>query len=598
MAALLTGVCLGAPLGAVGANESQARIVYPGDPARLDPFSKRVFDSTYLGDLAELQRAYAEAPLEFSKPGVGALLLNLACKEGRAEVAEWLLRLGCDANEPHLGNSPLSAAIGWDSATWEEKWSVNAALTEKVRAVIMSGRTSMTGIELRAVLEKGDTARTTAAFFRPLAPEVLARKARTVTLLLALGADPRAAASAASVCSAVLSGHDGEMVRRLVAAGADPRATLLENQVNALHIAAQQGNLSAAEALLECGLRIDGLYFPFPADFPGLKIEPSGGGLTALTGAILQRQEAMVRLLLDRGADPNQSNRHLCTALHFAASQDHPGILARLLAAGARPDAADINSITPLQIAAFRGHLENAKLLCAAGATLELSDTAGYTPLLWAAEKDQPEILGLLLARGADRHALTDDGKSALRVAAAANALRTIELLLANGESANGGPRDPCTPLHEASSSGFGDAVRLLLQRGANPDSVARAAFGGTPLLWAVSSLPLRAQFGAQAAAKSALFAVGRREEVHYVEVVRLLLDAHADIDAKNPRSDTSLHIAAENGLAQIATLLLERGARSDLADSRRMTARELAVRKGHAAIVALIDQAEQARGR
>lgn len=598
MAALFTGICLGAPLGAAGADESPGRVIYPVDPAKLDPLTKRVFDSAYLGDVAELQRAYAEVPLEFSKPGVGALLLRIACQEGRAEVVDWLVRLGCDANEPYLGSSPLSAAVGWDGAAWEEKRSVNSALTEKVNAAILSGRTSLTGTELRAVLEKGDAARTTAALFRPLAPEVLARKARTVTLLLALGADPRAAASASCVCAAVLSGHDGEMVRRLVAAGADPRATLLENQANALHIAAQQGNLSAAEALLECGLRIDGLYFPFPADFPGLKIEPSGGGLTPLTGAILQRQEAMVRLLLDRGADPNQSNRHLCTSLHFAASQDHPGILARLLAAGARIDAADINSITPLQIAAFRGHPEIAKLLCAAGAKLELADTAGYTPLLWAAEKDQPEVLGLLLARGADRHALTDDGKSALRVAAAANALRTIELLLAQGESANGGPRDLCTPLHEAASSGFGDAVKLLLQRGANPDPVARAAFGGTPLVWAVSSLPLRSQFGAQAAAKSALFAVGQREEEHYVEVVRLLLDAQADIDAKNPRSDTSLHIAAENGLARIAALLLERGARTDLVDSRRMTARELAVRKGHAAIVTLIDQAEQARGR
>jgi ankyrin repeat protein len=92
------------------------------------------------------------------------------------------------------------------------------------------------------------------------------------------------------------------------------------------------------------------------------------------------------RLLLDRGADPNQaaSNGAKVTALHAAVSSNQPQIVEWLLDAGA-----DVNARQQMD----------------------------YTPLMGAAANARTAILDLLLARGADPALRTTDGKSAADLA-------------------------------------------------------------------------------------------------------------------------------------------------------------------------------------
>jgi uncharacterized protein len=106
--------------------------------------------------------------------------------------------------------------------------------------------------------------------------------------------------------------------------------------------------------------------------------ERSADGFTALHLAAFFGWTAAVRLLLDRGADPN------------------------LWATG------DLY-VQPLHSAVAGGHEETARLLIEAGAEVGSAQREGYTPLMGAAQNGLAATVALLLARGADPKAYNDD---------------------------------------------------------------------------------------------------------------------------------------------------------------------------------------------
>ena len=61
------------------------------------------------------------------------------------------------------------------------------------------------------------------------------------------------------------------------------------------------------------------------------------------------------------------------------------------------------------------------------------------------------------------------------------------------------------------------------------------------------------------------------------IDVVRLLIDAGADINRQCEHGRTALHMAAAWGHADLVQLLLDRGADSTLVDEEGMTAPEVA---------------------
>ena len=107
----------------------------------------------------------------------------------------------------------------------------------------------------------------------------------------------------------------------------------------------------------------------------------SDDGFTALHLAIFGGEEGAVRLLLERGADPNVLSR------------------------------ADIAKVPPLGTAAFAGSTPIARLLLDSGADPNVRGEGGFTPLHAAAQNGDEELARLLLERGADPAAATDDGR-------------------------------------------------------------------------------------------------------------------------------------------------------------------------------------------
>lgn len=563
--------------------------------APIDTSTQRLIDALRTGNLAEIEKLHAAEPANFAEPGTGALLLHFAATEGHPDIVAWLLQHGANANETFQHTPPLFAAIGWTSDISRERRKLASELWQAAERQVARKSPGIEGSEIREVAGKTGPP-VLAQVFAAMPPDLLARKTRVVDLLLAAGADAKAADKTNLVNQAVMSGFGGEVVRKLVAAGADAAKSSEPARLTALHLAAYQGNLDAAGALLDLGLNIEALYFPIPSGSTWTH-QLIQGGNTPLMCAIDSRKEEMVRFLLDRGAKPDTANHKLARALHYAAGGGHTGIIRLLLARRARVDVAEMQQVTPLAMAATHGHVGAVRLLCEAGADTELADSAGYTPLLTAVEKDHLDIVKYLIERGANRRAVTDARKGMLRVAATANARRVIEYLLANGEPVDGLPSDLCTPLHEAASSGHAETAALLLAHGASLDPVARG-IPGTPLFWAVMSGPLLRQQATRAAQQSPLYRTIATDDAKYVEVARLLLEKGAQVDTAGAQGNTPLHVAAEHNLKEMTALLLKHGARFDLANARGMTPRDIAHLKGHREIVTLLDQANPLRAR
>ena len=115
----------------------------------------------------------------------------------------------------------------------------------------------------------------------------------------------------------------------------------------ALIWASRSGSIEAINLLLDSGADVN---------LPGSTGD--NWDATPLQHAILQRQPAAVRLLLDRGADPNRGAGPGSHApLLLAAGDTDPTIVKLLLARGADPTVEDENGVTPLSRAVSAGTL-------------------------------------------------------------------------------------------------------------------------------------------------------------------------------------------------------------------------------------------------
>ena len=182
-----------------------------------------------------------------------------------------------------------------------------------------------------------------------------------------------------------------------------------------------------------------------------------------------------------------------------------------------------------------------------------------------ARNKDQQAVRSLLKQR-ADVNVRAHDGSTALLWAAHWNDLDTAELLIRAGADVNAANDLKTTPLSLACTNGNAALVDRLLAAGANPNTP--IATGETPLITcagtgsadAVRTLIARgADVNAKEPSQNQTAVMWAAAERH-ADVVKLLIEHKADLQARTKKGFSALHFAAREGDLESARLLLAAG--------------------------------------
>lgn len=172
-------------------------------------------------------------------------------------------------------------------------------------------------------------------------------------------------------------------------------------------------------------------------------------------------------------------------ALLDAAAKGDVAALQKSLAAGVKVDVRDGAGRTPLLLATHGNRIEAARVLIAAGADVNAKDNIEDSAYLYAGAEGRNEILKMTLAAGADLKSVNRYGGTALIPAAHHGHPETVKILLATAIDKNHVNRLGWTALLEAvilgnGNSVYAEIVKLLVDAGANLNIADRQ--GVTPL--------------------------------------------------------------------------------------------------------------------
>jgi ankyrin repeat protein len=421
-----------------------------------------------------------------------------------------------------------------------------------------------------------------------------------LSFLLDRGADPNIQNEQGNTAlhSLISRRRDAELIRRLLSGGADvsirnnegktplylavQTPQYLTAQENPLYLAVQENMVPYIAVLLSYNSDIfaaDNREIT-PLDWAIRNKSPAlpalitaetvhyrdGAGNTILHKAIENHGDTeLIRLIMEKGALVNARNDAGDTSLHVAIRQDERESGIFLLSSPYQLELFNANVVgeTPLSLIfnapgglrewaltpaalAVRDGLGRTMLHYAAswklnthiptiiknGAALEAKNAAGETPLFEAVKVDAPATTRTLIVEGAALSARNNQGDTLLHTAIHWNALAAAETLIKAGadiDALNG--INQKAPLHDAVRLGMSRFERLLIDNHA--DLEARDNEGLTPLMEAL-------RLGATGSAAA-------------------LLSAGADPRTRDARGNTPLHTAVTTGRLDLVTLILDR---------------------------------------
>jgi len=297
------------------------------------------------------------------------------------------------------------------------------------------------------------------------------------------------------------------------------------------------------------------------------------------------RENDLTRLatLIRAGAGVNVRDAHGETPLMYAAAVGSLESMQALLAAGADVNARTDSKGTALIWSAT--DLAKIKLLVEHGANVNATTEHNRSVLLVAAMSDNSApIVRYLLDHGADPKAADFIHTTALRAATLGNDTETIRMLLDAGLDPNAADFAGITPLMMAAGwSGNLPAVKLLLAKGANVNAVSRPVMGlpaknGPSKFGLLTALLMAAPFGPP-------------------ELIQTLLDAGANVNAKDVRGMTPLMlaVAADHQNRAVIRMLLDHGADPQIKSDTGETAADWARRFGLAPGISLLKPSAEA---
>lgn len=402
-----------------------------------------------------------------------------------------------------------------------------------------------------------------------------------------------------------------------------------------LMLAIACGNEEAVDALITAGVDIN-------------KINRFGD--SPLTLAAAYAPASLVEKILNAKPELDARQRGGMTALHLAAMRNDPQIMKLLLDRGANPNLFSTPPSSPAQpmnalMLAIRNRNRDAvALLLTKGARANDTSPKGQSAMTLAKERKNQEIIDLLQQNGgADAAVTPDTARHALSVAIRNRDLAELIRLLDSGANPNAANADGVYPIAEAGDHGSMEQIAELLKHGAKADrlvtpesSVARdlvndstcrriaMALGqlagvattqfSVPELAASGRLPLAEAL--DAGDKASALAAINNHEIPYVPkdqwpflhraaarhmtdlIVPMLNNQTKDPDLRGPGDLTPLMVAAAANDAEMVQLLLKLGAQIHLQNSDGKNAVELARMHGNADVLKILVDPRRAQDR
>ncbi|GAP86737.2 putative ankyrin unc44 [Rosellinia necatrix] len=261
--------------------------------------------------------------------------------------------------------------------------------------------------------------------------------------------------------TAVTEGLDMEVIKLLL----NPQGSADVNQRNnkdksALDMAIDREEWCVVEELIKAGAEVN------PKEI--------GDNPTPLCAAISKGNLSIVKLLLEKGADPHISGRNLLPALELSLSGDH-GEIAKIILDShkfdSRADSERYNYGSHVHAALFMDEEEVFKDLVRKGADIERSAPPYGKPIQAVVSvgydfEDARRIVEFLVKNGAQVNSKDYSGRTVLSLSAAAYPGSDITYLLNLAADPNLPDQIGATPLHYAAQAGSKDNTKRLIENG------------------------------------------------------------------------------------------------------------------------------------